>query len=126
MQPLERLPRVQVVHARRHVERCQQHLRRVDVPRREPLLVGAEERALADGRRGLELVDLGGAPVEPHDAACPQAIAPEVTSATFSPSAWSSPTCSQTPSSTSARSSPSSPATIDEPSFATTVMGAQV
>src|SRR4051794_13796588 len=52
----------------------------------------------------------------------PRAIAPEVTITTFSPPACSSATCAQTRSSTSLRSAPSSPATIDEPSFATTVM----
>src|SRR4051794_21768025 len=52
----------------------------------------------------------------------PRAIAPEVTMTTFSPPACSSATCAQTRSSTSLRSAPSSPATIDEPSLATTVI----
>src|SRR5438046_306616 len=51
----------------------------------------------------------------------PRAIAPEVTSTTFSPSACRISTCPHTQSRTSARSEPSSPATIEEPSFATTV-----
>src|SRR5262249_6502648 len=53
------------------------------------------------------------------------AIAPEVTMTTSSPPACSSATCEQTRSSTSLRIAPSSPATIDEPSFATTVMARQ-
>src|SRR5688500_11176822 len=56
----------------------------------------------------------------------PRAIAPDVTRTTFSPPAWSSPTCALTRSSTSVRSSRSSSATIEEPSFATTVMRASL
>src|SRR5262245_23786418 len=52
----------------------------------------------------------------------PRAIAPEVIMTTFSPPTCSSATWAQTLSRTSVRSAPSSPATMDEPSFATTVM----
>ena len=54
----QRLARVQVVGARLEVGGGQQHLRGVDAAGRvEPLLVGAEQAALADRRGGLELVD---------------------------------------------------------------------
>ena len=57
IKPLQRLTRVQVVDPLRHVEGGQQHLRGTDASSGEPILVGAEEVALADGRGGLELVD---------------------------------------------------------------------
>ena len=56
-QPAQGLAGIQVVHARRHVERGQQHLSRVDLLGAESLLVGAEQRPLADRRRRLHLVD---------------------------------------------------------------------
>jgi acyl-CoA thioester hydrolase len=52
----------------------------------------------------------------------PRAIAPEVTRTTSSPRPLIAATCPQIESSTSARSSPSSAATIEEPSFTTSVM----
>ncbi len=52
----------------------------------------------------------------------PRAIAPEVTITTRSPERSSALTCAQTESSTSVRREPSSAATIDEPSFTTSVM----
>src|SRR5690348_5466615 len=52
----------------------------------------------------------------------PLAIAPEVTMTTRSPPCSSAATCPQTESRTSVRSSPSSAATIEEPSFTTSVM----
>ena len=74
--------------------------------------------------RGIRLLQLGRRPSSSRRI--PRAIAPEVTITTFSPPFSSSATCEQTPSSTSPRSSPLSPATIEEPSFTTTVMGRQV
>ena len=53
----------------------------------------------------------------------PSAIAPEVTMATSSPDACRSATWPQTLSSTLPRTSPRSSATIDDPSFTTTVIG---
>src|SRR4051794_5023527 len=56
----------------------------------------------------------------------PRAIAPDVTSATSSPAACRSATWPQTESRTFSRSAPSASATIDEPSFAITVIAGQV
>src|SRR3954453_20129526 len=65
---------------------------------------------MAEGRAGNSITRI------------PRAMAPEVTMTTFSPPACSSATCAQTRSSTSLRRAPSSPATIEDPSLATTVM----
>ena len=59
--PLEQLAqraaRVDVVRAHAHVEERQQHLRRLDPALAQQLVVGAVEPALADGARGLQLLD---------------------------------------------------------------------
>ena len=125
-QTAERLARVQVVHPRSDVERGQQHLGGVELGAGEALLVGPKQRALADRRRRLKLVDRSAAAPRRPISRMPRAIAPEVTRTTFSPPACSSATWAQTLSSTGARSSPSSSATIEDPSFATTVTVAQV
>src|ERR1700761_2088408 len=52
----------------------------------------------------------------------PRAIEPEVTIATGSPPRSNALTCAHTESSTSVRSEPSSAATIEDPSFTTSVM----
>jgi hypothetical protein len=65
-QPPQRLPRVQVVGSGGDVGGGQQHLRRPRAALREPALVSAEEVALADSGRGLQLVHRFGTRGQPQ------------------------------------------------------------
>ena len=60
-QPVERVARVEILRARRHVERGEEHLRRHDVLVSEQLGVDVEQMSLAHGSGGLQ-VDHGRRP----------------------------------------------------------------
>ena len=75
-QRLERVPGVQVVAPRRHVEEREQHLRAAHAARLQQLVVGAVELSLPHGRGRLEVLHRGRAASAGSISAMPRAIAP--------------------------------------------------